>query len=118
MAEDYKQLLRDTVHGLSRLRESTPDQMKSFYEFMDVVESKLDKKTVELIAIAIAIKDGCEYCLVAHVRAALKAGLSKDEILSACWVAVVMGGGPAMMHLQVVEKIIDEFNTTDKGDFK
>ncbi|HBK57937.1 MAG TPA: carboxymuconolactone decarboxylase family protein, partial [Spirochaetaceae bacterium] len=33
---------------------------------------------------------------------ALEAGATEEEILEAAWVAVLMGGGPALMHAGLV----------------
>jgi alkylhydroperoxidase/carboxymuconolactone decarboxylase family protein YurZ len=43
---------------------------------------------------------------MAHVKKCLEAGASKEQILEAAAVAVVMGGGPAYMYVpEVIEAL-------------
>jgi AhpD family alkylhydroperoxidase len=58
----------------------------------------LDTKTKELIALSIAISKQCQGCIVFHVADCIKAGASDKEITEAIGVAVMMGGGPAVMY--------------------
>jgi len=71
----------------------------------------LPSKTKTLIAIALAIYNGCQWCIAVHTKAALDAGATKDEIIEACYVAVVMGGGPPLMHIQLVTQAIEQFQS-------
>jgi AhpD family alkylhydroperoxidase len=58
----------------------------------------LDSKQKELIALAIGISKQCVDCIGFHVRAAIKAGATRDEIAEVISVCVMMGGGPAYMY--------------------
>ena len=44
-------------------------------------ERSLDRKTKELIAVAVSIVNNCEYCTLAHEASALMAGSSDEEII-------------------------------------
>ena len=61
-------------------------------------EGALSIKHKELIVTAIAIAARCDGCIGAHVAAALKAGASKQELVETIDVAVLMGGGPAVIY--------------------
>ena len=50
----------------------------------------LDAKTKELIIIAVSAVNGCRYCLDAHRAAALKAGVTDEEITAAIEVAAAI----------------------------
>jgi len=50
--------------------------------------SVLDRKTKELIAIAASLTAKCQGCLEGHLRKALKAGASRDEISEAIAIAI------------------------------
>ncbi|NIP24058.1 MAG: carboxymuconolactone decarboxylase family protein, partial [Phycisphaerae bacterium] len=41
-------------------------------------------------------------CIAAHVKKCIDAGATKEQILEAASVAVMMNGGPAYMHIPVV----------------
>src|ERR1700733_7002205 len=51
--------------------------------------SQLDRKTKELIAIAASLATHCKGCLEGHIKKAIKAGASKDEISET--IAITMG---------------------------
>ena len=84
--------------------------MKSFLKFKDDVDKKgkISKKTKALIGIACSITGHCEWCIAAHVKEALDAKATEEEILEASWVAVLMGGGPALMYAQGVLKALED----------
>lgn len=63
-----------------------------------VADGALPKKTKELMALGIAICSRCEGCVTYHVHDALHAGASREEVLEAIGVAVMMGGGPALIY--------------------
>ncbi|MEE9396621.1 MAG: carboxymuconolactone decarboxylase family protein [Methylococcales bacterium] len=44
-------------------------------------ERSLDRKTKELIAVAVSIVNNCEYCTLAHEASALMVGSSEEEII-------------------------------------
>ncbi len=59
-------------------------------------DGALSHKHKELIAVAASIVKGCERCISYHVRGALAAGATSQEILEAAFVALIMDGGPAL----------------------
>lgn len=52
----------------------------------------------ELIAVALAVSQGCEDCITYHVAGAKRHGASEAGLIEALEVAVEMGGGPALMY--------------------
>jgi AhpD family alkylhydroperoxidase len=61
----------------------------------------------ELIALAIGLAVRCENCIYAHVQAALNAGASREQILEAAGVAVLMQGGPTYTYLPRVTEALE-----------
>jgi len=57
--------------------------------------SQLDRKTKELIAIAASMASHCKGCLEGHIKKALKAGATKDELSET--IAITMGVAAASM---------------------
>jgi 4-carboxymuconolactone decarboxylase len=51
----------------------------------------LDARTAELIAVAAAASAGADSCLKVHMKAALKEGASRDEILDVLLIAAMIG---------------------------
>ena len=50
--------------------------------------SLLDRKTKELVAIAASLAAKCQGCLEGHIKKALKAGASREEISEAIAIAI------------------------------
>jgi AhpD family alkylhydroperoxidase len=61
----------------------------------------------ELIALAIGLAVRCENCIYAHIHAALSAGATREQILEAAGVAVLMQGGPTYTYLPRVTEALD-----------
>jgi 4-carboxymuconolactone decarboxylase len=69
----------------------------------------LDRKTRELVKIGIAIGAGQEGATHSHVRKALDAGATPDELKHAAMQALTTIGFPNMMRgLAWVEEVLDE----------
>ncbi|WP_291523709.1 carboxymuconolactone decarboxylase family protein [Acidithiobacillus sp.] len=87
-----------------------PSETNSFMNFMQKAESGpvLDMRIKELINVALAVAAQCEWCIALHVSQALHAGATRDEIMSAGFMAVVMHGGPALMYLIPLREALNE----------
>jgi AhpD family alkylhydroperoxidase len=105
-----KKELQRAQGWMKEFGKTNPDSMRSFQNMMEAVEKEhvLSAKTKELIAIATAITEQCEWCIAFHVNNALKVGATKEEIREAAWVAVLMGGGPALMHAGLVLEALED----------
>lgn len=91
----------DRLRELTRaLRHELPGPMASFAQLHQqaLADGALDKKVKELIALGIAIAARCDGCIAFHVHDALRAGASRHEVAETIGVAVLMGGGPAVMY--------------------
>jgi len=61
----------------------------------------------ELIALALGVAERCENCIYSHVRAALNAGATREQVLESAGVAVLMQGGPSYTYLPRVTEALD-----------
>jgi AhpD family alkylhydroperoxidase len=61
----------------------------------------------ELMAMAIGLALRCENCIYAHVQSALNAGATREQVLEAAGVAVLMQGGPSYTYLPRVTEALD-----------
>lgn len=73
-----------------------------------MAEGALTLRQKELVAMGIAVAKQCEPCIKLHTKKCLDAGATREEILEAAGVAVMMGGGPAYTHIPVVIESLDE----------
>ncbi|MDD4635447.1 MAG: carboxymuconolactone decarboxylase family protein [Dehalococcoidales bacterium] len=108
--ESAKEALFQIDSSLKDLGSQTPAQMRAFSQMLEAIEApgKLDRKTKELIAVCLSIASKCHWCIALHVKNALDSGATREEILEASWVAVLMGGGPALMQIQLIQKALDD----------
>jgi AhpD family alkylhydroperoxidase len=75
----------------------------------------LDLKTKQLVALAIGVAVRCDGCIAYHVHDALRAGAGREEIMEAVGVAILMGGGPAMVYGCEALEALDQFEGMTKG---
>lgn len=66
------------------------DFLESVLKAGEAAGNNLSPETRELISIAVSAINGCPYCLEAHRRAALNAGVTDEEITAAIEIAAVM----------------------------
>ncbi|WP_281950879.1 carboxymuconolactone decarboxylase family protein [Nitrosophilus kaiyonis] len=107
MSEKLEQIKR----LIGKLQKQQPENIKNFLTFMTSVEKEgaLTTKQKELVNVGLAVAAQCEWCIALHVKGALDAGATKDEILEAAMQAVLMHGGPALMYMTPVEEALEEF---------
>ena len=107
----YRQLTQSVTAGLSTLRTSTPDVMKSFNDLgrAATANGALDAKTKELIALALGVASRCDPCIGFHAKALVKLGATRQELDEALGVTTYMGGGPSLMYAASAIAAFDEF---------
>ncbi len=108
---DPEETLKEIEEYLEKLGKDYPQETGAFMSFLrrTIKEKALDTKTKELIALALGIAAGCEWCIVLHTKNAFDAGAKPQELIEAGYVAVMMAGGPALMHLIPLMKSIEKF---------
>ncbi|MGZ4538553.1 MAG: carboxymuconolactone decarboxylase family protein [Blastococcus sp.] len=89
---------------------ATAAVMKGFQAMHEAATAPgaLDRATKELLALAIAISTQCDGCIGWHVTNAVKAGVTRDQVLETIGVAVMMGGGPATYYGSKAAKALDD----------
>lgn len=63
-----------------------------------LADGALNASTKELMALAISVASRCTGCIAFHVHGALNAGASREQVIESIGVAILMGGGPAMIY--------------------
>lgn len=111
---DYDKLTQTVTKNLAVLRNDIPDVMKAFNEMAHAAsrDGVLDRKTKELIALALGVAAHCDACIGFHVRTLVKLGASKAELEEALGMAVYMGGGPSLMYSANALAAFDEFSAS------
>ncbi len=68
----------------------------------------LAPRVKELMALGIAIAVHCDGCIVYHLHDALEAGATREEVADVVGVAVMMGGGPAVVYGSLALEALDQ----------
>ncbi len=112
MAKSFAQINKDQRAMGRAYREASPDTMNAFLGLHKaaLTEGALSVKQKELIATAIAIAARCDGCIGSHVSGALRAGATRQELVETIDVAVLMGGGPALIYGTQALAAVDELS--------
>jgi AhpD family alkylhydroperoxidase len=83
-----------------QLRKAIPDAYQGFGELHRAAfaDGALPTAVKELIAVAIAVTDGCDGCIASHAQAAVRAGATREQAAEAIGVTFLMKGGPATIY--------------------
>ncbi len=97
---DWKDTLAQTSAILGPMRAEQAETAKGFHALHNaaLAEGAVSTKHKELIALAIGISKQCNDCIGYHVKAAIRAGATRDEIAETVNVVVMMNGGPGYMY--------------------
>jgi AhpD family alkylhydroperoxidase len=95
---------------IDKLKTEIPDTIQGFGGLFQKVmkDGALGAKEKELIALGIGVAMHCPPCIRSHVQKCLDHGATRQQILEAASVAVVMAGGPAYTHIPQVLDTLDD----------
>jgi len=108
----YRDLTQGVSAQLGSLRIGARDVMKSFGDLgrFAMADGALDRKTKELMALALGVAAHCDPCIGYHMQALVKLGVSRQELDETLGVAVYMGGGPSLMYAANAIAAFEEFS--------
>ena len=112
MTNNFPEYYKTFRRRMTDLNRAIPEAMAGFGKLHSATMSSdgaLDQKTKELIALAIGISAHCDGCIVSHVRAALRAEATREEILETIGVAIFMGGGPSTVYGAEALQALNQF---------
>jgi AhpD family alkylhydroperoxidase len=112
VAGRMRELLREMKRSKARLNEASFEgHTEAWSGFSKTVraDGALSGKHKALIAIALGLSKQCSPCVAYYTDAAISLGATRDEILEAAFMAVLLDGGPAYAHLGLVLEALDEF---------
>ncbi|MDF1677109.1 MAG: carboxymuconolactone decarboxylase family protein [Legionellaceae bacterium] len=113
MSEDrFTKITQNLGTELAKLHREIPDVMKAFGALGQASgkDGALDKKTKELIAMALAVANHCEGCIGFHAQKLVKLNASREEFLETLSMAIYMGGGPSLMYAAEALEAFEEFS--------
>ncbi|MFA5240402.1 MAG: carboxymuconolactone decarboxylase family protein [Phycisphaerae bacterium] len=108
MADDVKKFYEDFKTAAGKMAKLIPDGASGFGQLFakTMKEGALTVKQKELIALSVGLALRCDPCIRLHVQKSLAAGATKEEILEAAQVVLMMGGGPVYTYIpRIIETI-------------
>ncbi|MEP7181380.1 MAG: carboxymuconolactone decarboxylase family protein [Betaproteobacteria bacterium] len=113
MMKSYRDITKGVTASLAKLRTGIPDVTQAFGAMSRAAtrDGSLDRKTKELIALALGVAAHCDACIGFHVEALVKAGATRAEVDEALGMAVYMGGGPSLMYAADALVAWEEYST-------
>ncbi|MFC3909084.1 carboxymuconolactone decarboxylase family protein [Legionella dresdenensis] len=108
----YNDITKGISTQLAKLRKDMPEVMAGFSALSQAAtkDGALDKKTKELIAMALAVANHCPGCIGFHAQALVKYGATHAEFIETLGMAVYMGGGPSLMYAAEALEAFEEFS--------
>ena len=93
----FPKATREHAEHRHALAPEADDAFKAFSKAV-FADGALDRRTKQLIAVAVAHTTQCPYCIKGHTKGALRAGATEQQIMEAIWVAAEMRAGAAYAH--------------------
>lgn len=111
--KQYKKITGDLSQSLAKMRQEMPEVMSGFSALAQAATQPgtLDKKTKELIALALGIAGHCDGCIGFHTQTLVKLGVTRAELLETLGMAIYMGGGPSLMYAADALAAFEEFSS-------
>lgn len=93
---EYLSEVKSRISGIAKI---DPEVVRGYGTISNAktANPKLDAKTRELIALAVAVTVRCDGCIVVHTEAAKKHGATQEEIMEALGVSVAVNAGAALV---------------------
>ncbi len=100
---------------IGNLAQAIPHTTEAFSKLAQVtfIDGALSVTMKELIALAIAVAQGCDGCMAWHNGALHRIGASREQVAEAIAVAVEMGGGVALYNGAKALAGYDQFAAAD-----
>jgi AhpD family alkylhydroperoxidase len=108
----YKDILKSLNAGTAGVRAQIPQVYEGFGTVYRAAyaDGALSGRIKELIAVGIAVHEGCDGCIASHVRSAVRKGVTAEEMAETIGVAIQMGGGPSSIYASHAWDAYQEFS--------
>ena len=115
MSKSYPEITQRISQNMKGLRKDIGDTMQGFSAMAQAAtkDGVLDKKTKELIALAIGVSTRCDGCIGFHAKALVELGATREEVEETLGMAIYMGGGPSLMYAADAMLAYEQFANPD-----
>jgi AhpD family alkylhydroperoxidase len=94
-----------------RLVEHAPREAAAFFNLKRTAERDdgvIPAKYRELMSVAVALTTQCAYCIDSHVKNAVQAGATREEIAETVFIAAALRAGGAVGNGLLAMRLFDE----------
>ena len=117
MSKSFTTITTAIAKALGTLRKDIPETMQNFHALSKAAMapgalSELDK---ELIALAIGVTSRCDGCIGFHVKALVRLGVTREQLMETLAICTYMGGGPSLMYAAEAVRAYEEFTAAKAG---
>ena len=114
--EEPRSIAEEYMKAIRQYYKFDKEAAQAFFRFSGaaVRSNVLSEKIKHLITIAVSVAIHCKECVAIHVRDALEAGATPEEIIDAVTPAILLSGGPGTTMLDIVFKSIEAFTKERK----
>ncbi len=112
MQKDYVAISQRISGNMKTLRQDIPETMRDSHLWLrlHLKDGALDKKTKELIVLAIGVATRCDGCIGFHAEALVKFGATKAEVEEVLGMTIYMGGGSYLMYAADAIAAFEQFS--------
>ena len=112
MQYDPKKTMNEFDSLMQDIAKTIPEQHKAFIGEKQAVTKpgKVDEKTKWLLLLVSSVTQKCPVCIPRAVKHCVESGWTKEEMLEACMVAVLVGGSSVMTYVTLVDKTINDLS--------
>ncbi|PQO27910.1 carboxymuconolactone decarboxylase family protein [Blastopirellula marina] len=92
---------------------AAPQEAKAFLHMKHTAEREdgaIPIKYRELMSVAVAVTTQCAYCIEAHIKNAIDAGATREELAEAVFIAGALRAGGAVGNGLMVMRMYDEMS--------
>jgi len=109
MTESLQGFEARRARGNEAILEGAPLPIKRFFALdHDAYEAgALSRKTKELLGLVASTVLRCDDCVTHHLRGALDAGATREELIEALGISLVVGGSITVPHLRFAWELLD-----------
>ncbi|WP_406669538.1 carboxymuconolactone decarboxylase family protein [Pseudomonas putida group bacterium ESBL64] len=108
----WNESLNTVLNRFAEFSKLSPDTSRGLATVANVPVKHLDKKTHELIALAVAITTRCDTCIALHAKEAVSIGVTKEEVAEALSVAISLNAGAAASYTAKTFDALSSFSVT------
>ncbi|NMG46029.1 carboxymuconolactone decarboxylase family protein [Aromatoleum toluvorans] len=111
MSKSFSVITGDVSKALAQIRSAVPDTMKGFGQLSQgaLAAGALPALQKELIALAVGVAARCDACIGFHVKALIRLGVTREQLMETLAICVYMGGGPNLMYAAEAVRAYEEF---------